>query len=181
MALNYRLPPVETIPTLPQAEKAAIFDCLFEPSAQLRNLCKPSLDDQRFFNYKDLVTFVESRLTRLSTSTDRTDIGTLDEILGSHPRLGAQRVESTQSQSEQAQLRSEDETESNQLAEMNARYEKAFPGLRYVTFVDGRPRPIILEDMKNRIEHHSIDSERALAIKAMCDIALDRALKLSVE
>jgi propanediol utilization protein len=45
-------------------------------------------------------------------------------------------------------------------------------------FVNGRPRPVIMEDMRSRIDRGDIKAERQVAIQAMCDIALDRASKL---
>lgn len=62
-------------------------------------------------------------------------------------------------------------------------------------FVNGRPRPTIMEDMRARIDRGRIDAERQEAIQvsssrpmmlnlpthiqqAMCDIAIDRAVKL---
>jgi hypothetical protein len=64
-------------------------------------------------------------------------------------------------------------------------------------FVNGRSRPVIMENMRERIERGDIKLERAEAIKvrsrkvvnwilqadsqhykAMCDIAADRAVKL---
>jgi len=50
--------------------------------------------------------------------------------------------------------------------------------LRYVVFVNGRGRPAIMEDIRARVARGDIDLERAGAIKAMCDIAVDRASKL---
>jgi 2-oxo-4-hydroxy-4-carboxy--5-ureidoimidazoline (OHCU) decarboxylase len=45
-------------------------------------------------------------------------------------------------------------------------------------FVNGRPRPVIFEDMRRRIARGDIQEEKKEAIKAMCDIAADRARKL---
>ena len=45
-------------------------------------------------------------------------------------------------------------------------------------FVDGRDRPTLLEDMQGRIDRNDIALERNEAIKAMCQIAADRARKL---
>lgn len=63
-------------------------------------------------------------------------------------------------------------------------------------FVNGRPRPVIMEDMRKRIARGDVNAERRDAIKvratwrisliavlirraqAMCDIAADRARKL---
>lgn len=45
-------------------------------------------------------------------------------------------------------------------------------------FVNGRDRSTIMEDMQSRIDRRNISLERADAIKAMCEIAADRARKL---
>jgi hypothetical protein len=45
-------------------------------------------------------------------------------------------------------------------------------------FVNGRPRPAIMENMRARIDRGDIKAERQEAIQAMCDIAADRASKL---
>lgn len=45
-------------------------------------------------------------------------------------------------------------------------------------FVNGRPRPTIMDDMRRRIQRGDIESERREAIQAMCDIAADRAATL---
>lgn len=45
-------------------------------------------------------------------------------------------------------------------------------------FVNGRSRPVVFEDMRKRIARGDINEERREAIKAMCDIASDRAKKL---
>jgi len=50
--------------------------------------------------------------------------------------------------------------------------------LRYVVFVNGRPRPVIFEDIRERIARGDIQAERLEGIKAMCDIASDRVRKL---
>lgn len=61
-----------------------------------------------------------------------------------YPRLGDKKVESAQSVAEQAKLGGYRE----ELAKLNDKYEKAFPGLRYVVFVNGCGRPEIMDDMR---------------------------------
>jgi 2-oxo-4-hydroxy-4-carboxy--5-ureidoimidazoline (OHCU) decarboxylase len=45
-------------------------------------------------------------------------------------------------------------------------------------FVNGRPRPAIMQNMRARIDRADVTAERHEAIQAMCDIARDRATKL---
>ena len=174
---SYRLPPIESVPTRPVAEQTAILDQLFEPSHSLYAVCSPMIRTEKFPTYADLISRVGQQLKDLLRSPGG-DTRMLDEILGSHPRLGQKKVDSVQSQAEQAQLASPDERESNKLDEMNRSYETTFPSLRYVVFVKGRSRSTIIEDMQTRIDRNDVDAERTEAINAMCDIALDRASKL---
>jgi 2-oxo-4-hydroxy-4-carboxy--5-ureidoimidazoline (OHCU) decarboxylase len=44
--------------------------------------------------------------------------------------------------------------------------------------VNGRSRPVIMEDMQRRISTSNQKQEKLDAIQAMCDIANDRAKKL---
>ncbi|KAK5118864.1 hypothetical protein LTR62_000073 [Meristemomyces frigidus] len=172
-----KLPPIETIPQLPTENRAAILDLLFEPSTQLHTLAVPLLHEKTFSSYNDLVAAIGIQLTELSESASSSDTQWLRSILGSHPRLGAKKVESAQSQAEQAQLKGSNE-EVEQLRQLNEEYEAKFPGLRYVVFVNGRSRTVIMEDMRKRIAGGDLATERSAAIRAMCEIAADRATKL---
>jgi len=174
----YGLPPIAGVPTLSTIERAAILDALFEPCTALHTLSIDLLHTETFESYNDLVASVGVQLTELSESTSTSDTEWLDKILGAHPRLGEKKVESVQSQGEQAQLNTGGEEESNKLRALNEEYETTFPGLRYVVFVNGRSRPIIMANMRERIDRGDIKLERTDAIKAMCDIAADRSRKL---
>ncbi|KAK5167638.1 uncharacterized protein LTR77_007337 [Saxophila tyrrhenica] len=177
MSTINRLPPIGDVPSLPTSDRAAILDQLFEPSTQLHTLSVPLLHEETFQSYNDLISAVGAQLTDLSESASTSDTDWLRSILGSHPRLGAKKVESEQSQAEQAQLQGGGE-EAEQLRKLNEEYEKAFPGLRYVVFVQGRGRDVIMADMARRIEGSDIKTEQSAAIRAMCEIAADRAAKL---
>ena len=161
---GHQLPPLDNVPSLPAAQRAHILDLLFEPSTQLHTLSAPLLHEKAFPSYNNLISAVGMQLTELSESASTSDTQWLESILGSHPRLGAKKVESAQSQAEQAQLQGSGE-EAEQLRRLNEEYESKFPGLRYVVFVDGRSRPVILEDMRKRIGSSDIKSERAAAIR----------------
>jgi len=174
-----KLPSIASLPSLSAEERATVLDLLFEPSTSLHNLTVELLGTQKYPSYDDLIAEVGVQLNVLAESSSTSDTKWLEDILGSHPRLGAKKVESAQSQAEQAQLNTgNNEDESRQLAALNQEYEEMYPGLRYVVFVDGRSRPVIMEDMRKRIASHDIASERAAAIRAMCEIASDRARKL---
>lgn len=139
-------------------------DLLFEPSTQLHTLSVPLLHEKTFESYPDLIAAVGVQLTVLSESASTSDTQWLESILGSHPRLGAKKVDSAQSAAEQSQLQgSADEAEI--LWKLNEEYEAKFPGLRYVVFVNGRSRPVIMEDMRRRIDTGDQKGERVAAIR----------------
>ncbi|KAF2489914.1 hypothetical protein BU16DRAFT_531333 [Lophium mytilinum] len=173
------LPAISTLPSLPPAEITAILDLLFEPSPPLHDLSLPVLKSTTFPSYPTLIAAINAQLIALASSTASKDIETLSEILCAHPRLGEKKVDSEQSRAEQAQLNKGGQEEAEELKRLNNVYEETFPGLRYVVFVAGRPRPAIMENMKSRIARNDIAAERVEAIQAMCDIAADRAQKIS--
>jgi 2-oxo-4-hydroxy-4-carboxy--5-ureidoimidazoline (OHCU) decarboxylase len=129
---SYQLPPVSGIPTLSTTERASILDALFEPCTALHTLSVDLLHSKNFESYNQLIAKVGGQLTELSESPSTSDTEWLDKILGAHPRLGEKKVDSAQSQAEQAQLNTGGEEEAAKLRSLNEEYEKAFPGLKYV-------------------------------------------------
>lgn len=129
---EYRLPRVTALNSLPTAQLATILDHLFEPSVPLHTLSVDLLRDQPFSSYDDLVASIGLQLTHLAESSSTSDSKWLESILEAHPRLGEKKIDSTQSKAEQAQLASGSGTGQDKLSEMNALYERTFPGLRYV-------------------------------------------------
>ena len=128
----FHLPPISGLPALSTIERAAILDALFEPCQALHILSLDLLHTEKFDSYNDLIASVRVQLTDLSDSPSTSDTEWLDKILGAHPRLGAKKVDSAQSQAEQAQLNTGGEEEATKLRNMNEEYEQTFPGLRYV-------------------------------------------------
>ncbi|ESZ95263.1 hypothetical protein SBOR_4375 [Sclerotinia borealis F-4128] len=174
----YPIPPIARVPSLSTIERSSILDALFEPCTAFHTLSMDLLHTKTFESYNDLISSVGVQLIELSESPLPSDREWLDKILGSHPRLGEKKVDSLQSIAEQAQLNTGPTEEAEKLMALNEEYEKTFPGLRYVVFVNGRSRPVIFENMRRRISRDDIDLERKEAIQAMCDIAADRATKL---
>ncbi|KAF2251859.1 hypothetical protein BU26DRAFT_516604 [Trematosphaeria pertusa] len=172
------LPAIDSLPHLPDSDLTQVLDLLFEPSPPLHELSLPVLRTATFPSYHTLIVAVNAQLTALAHSDKPEDVAKLSEILCSHPRLGEKKVDSEQSRTEQAQLQTGGEEETEKLAALNREYEAKFPGLRYVVFVNGRSRPVIMENMRARIDRGDIRAERQEATQAMCDIADDRAIKL---
>jgi 2-oxo-4-hydroxy-4-carboxy--5-ureidoimidazoline (OHCU) decarboxylase len=159
------LPSVSSLPSLSAEQRAEVLDLLFEPSTPLHTLSVELLRNQPFASYNDLIAAIGVQLTELCESSSASDTKWLESILASHPRLGAKRVESAQSQAEQAQLHTGGEEEANKLRGLNEVYERTYPGLRYVVFVNGRSRAVVMEDMERRIAAGDVVAERAAAIR----------------
>ncbi|KAF6843337.1 ohcu decarboxylase [Colletotrichum musicola] len=169
------LPEISHLSGLPAEEQTKVLDALFEPSPAIHALILPSISAASFDSYDDFIAHAQKTFEALAA--DPSHKKELHSIIGSHPRLGAKKVESAQSAAEQAKLQTGDASE---LAALNAEYELRFPGLRYVVFVNGRGRPEIMEDMRAHIARGDLALEERAAVRAMCDIARDRAAKLQV-
>lgn len=161
-----KLPDVTTLASLPEPALISVLDLLFEPSEDLHTLAIPTLRSITFATYPELIDTLRDQLLAIAQSvqSDPSARQPLLSILGSHPRLGAKKVESAQSAAEQAQLQSGAESEAEKLAALNMEYEAKFPGLRYVVFVNGRSRDVIMEDMRRRIDRGDFAAEEEEAI-----------------
>lgn len=126
------LPAIDSLPHLPDSDLTQVLDLLFEPSPPLHELSLPVLRTATFPSYHTLIVAVNAQLTALAHSDKPEDVAKLSEILCSHPRLGEKKVDSEQSRTEQAQLQTGGEEETEKLAALNREYEAKFPGLRYV-------------------------------------------------
>ena len=171
---NYSLPPVERLSDLPAAEFTQALDALFEPCETLHRLVEEtSIKANHYGSYDEFIGSVGKQLYYLmEEEAPAGSLAKLDTILGAHPRLGAKKVESAQSQAEQAQLNNGGKEEAERLAALNKEYEQTFPGLRYVVFVNGRSRPVIMENMRARIDRDEIMFEREEAIKVFLIVSL---------
>ncbi|EEQ32299.1 conserved hypothetical protein [Microsporum canis CBS 113480] len=154
----------ETIAGSSSEKQTAVLDILFEPSEALHDLAVPLLQTP-FNSYSELINCVGAKLHQLAerAASDDSDKQVLYDILGSHPRLGASKAThlSDFSKLEQANLSTPGEggEEAQQLEKLNEEYEKTFPGLRYVVFVCGRRRDVIMEDMRHRIDAGDVSRE----------------------
>ncbi|KAL4975407.1 Oxo-4-hydroxy-4-carboxy-5-ureidoimidazoline decarboxylase [Aspergillus desertorum] len=178
------LPPPCSLRELPQEEQFQALDTLFESSPELHTLMAPVLANQTFASYASLIDAVGGRMSALSATNSPTDRDILVGILGSHPRLGQPKTAAAEhlselSKREQANLNTGAEEQAEKLRLLNAEYEEKFPGLRFVTFVNGRSRDAIMEEMRARIDRGDTEREMEDIIQGMVDIAKDRAKKLS--
>lgn len=156
------LPPIAELASYTERQQADILDLLFEPSPEIHSTLVPVIRNESHSSYNSLIDSCHIRFRSLvADSTPSKPNPTLLSVLGSHPRLGAKKVDSAQSATEQAKLGGESE----ELARLNREYEGKFPGLRYVVFVNGRGRPEIMEDMRARIARGDFSKEVDTAIQ----------------
>ncbi|KAK1751434.1 Oxo-4-hydroxy-4-carboxy-5-ureidoimidazoline decarboxylase [Echria macrotheca] len=176
------LPRIEDLPSLSEDSLREILDLLFEPSPALHALALPTVRTSGgFTSYDGLIDYIGTLLYELAGyhEGDMERKEKLHAILGAHPRLGEPKKETLSKQSREEQRRLQGDTEeAGRLRELNRVYEETFPGLRYVAFVNGRGRGEIMRDMEGRIARGDGREEEREAIRAMCDIAKDRAGKL---
>lgn len=127
---------------------AIILSILFEHSVILDNKVSPDLakqiSDPSFLDhpksYHDLIDLAASHIQKLEVQ-DRT------AFIAGHPRIGEVSNLSAMSAAEQASRRTSPEV-LHQLEQLNTAYEKAYPGLRYITFVNGRTRAEIVPELE---------------------------------
>ncbi|QPG72885.1 hypothetical protein FOA43_000188 [Brettanomyces nanus] len=183
------LPSASSICQLPRSIQISSLNELFEPCPTLTSYIIPRVfqADSIYDSYTQIVESIRSHLMVLRSQYQTNPTPDLkriiDAIVGAHPRLGApkQVLLSTNSQSEQNSLNGGDPNLTKKLTQLNDLYESTFPGLRYVVFVNGRSREVIMRNMKMRIQRHDFLAEVVEAFNAMCDIALDRARKLGAK
>lgn len=180
--MAYTLPDASAYPGLLPDAQRTLLGHLFEPcevlNSVLINAGVFSTAPASVFSFIDTCRSVLLRF--LADAYTPTGIDPrVSAIIAAHPRLGSAKPQTLSSHLalEQALLGLGEEA--RKLHAWNERYEEEFPGLRYVVFVNGRSRDAVMEDMRVRIERGDVVQEREAAFQAMCDIAVDRARKLS--
>lgn len=168
---------VFTLPTIDALKKSSYSQLsetiahLFEPTSSLTNLIyihiitsssNASDKNHALSDFSTYSQFIENVRTLLLSLDIPADPSLLDpqiaNIIGAHPRLGAKKVDSEQSQKEQASLnRSPQDLE--KIRQLNNIYERTFPGLKYVVFVNARPLSVIADNMISRIDRNDFKAE----------------------
>lgn len=116
---------------------------LFEPSPVLTDVLTPQLARAlpgAVRTYNDLVDAVLAVLRTWEPVLQA-------QFVGGHPRIGEVQHLSALSAREQAAAATPPAVLAR-LAHLNACYERRFPGLRYITFVNGRSREQVMREME---------------------------------
>ncbi|KAF7289531.1 OHCU-decarbox domain-containing protein [Mycena chlorophos] len=134
------LPPTITAANLPDT-----LALLLEPSSTLPHLVH-GLEGQTFESYDELI---DAAIAQVSTW----QVHEQALFIEGHPRIGAVQGLSRLSNKEQGGD-AIDPTPADvllRLAHLNACYEHSYPGLRYITFVNGRSRQEVLVEMEEML------------------------------
>jgi 2-oxo-4-hydroxy-4-carboxy--5-ureidoimidazoline (OHCU) decarboxylase len=129
---------------------------LFEPSSVLTSTIAPSvyiaLSGTPVLSYSALVKLTISSVYKLPPPERAA-------FIAAHPRIGEVRALSALSASEQARHATPPSV-LMRLAHLNACYERVFPGLVFITFVAGRSRAAVAEEMEDKLGFaHSLDAD----------------------
>lgn len=131
---------------------ATTLSVLFEPSPILFDRLVPELATS--FASGSKVDSYTALIDRATGVIDAWDDQQKAQFVAGHPRIGESQHLSALSANEQGAsstsitIASTPPEVLERLAELNARYEKTYPGLRYITFVNGRSRAEIAQEIE---------------------------------
>lgn len=116
---------------------------LFEPSPVLTNHLAPQLarSSSTPDSYSSLIDLA------IQTITGSWDTTLQSEFIAGHPRIGQVKNLSALSAAEQARVATPPEVIAR-LEHLNECYERKYPGLIYITFVNGRSRTEVMQEME---------------------------------
>jgi 2-oxo-4-hydroxy-4-carboxy--5-ureidoimidazoline (OHCU) decarboxylase len=138
---------------------ARAFATLFEPSPALFEFLVPPVvatitDPKSHIPQRTFNALIDIGIRAL----DDWPHGRQASFLGGHPRIGEIKGLSALSASEQAAHATPPEVLAR-LLELNEEYERRYPGLRYITFVNGRSRKMIMVEMEEKLVTLGDDDE----------------------
>ncbi|GAA5980185.1 hypothetical protein JCM10908_001566 [Rhodotorula pacifica] len=130
-----------------------VLEQLLEPSPPLSTLLAPQLHarvaalpaSSRPKSYAELIDLAQK-------TVESWDVEDQAAFLAAHPRIGETKGLSQASAGEQAPQQGQQATPAQvlkRLQVLNSLYEDAFPGLRYITFVNGRSRAEIVPELES--------------------------------
>ncbi|KAJ7460641.1 Oxo-4-hydroxy-4-carboxy-5-ureidoimidazoline decarboxylase [Mycena latifolia] len=177
------LPPIDNVD---ESHLASVLSTLLEPSEVLRSTLVPTLgaslaSGKRFVSYEDLL---DAAIAQVASW----DLPLRAQFIEGHPRIGETKNLSALSAKEQGAVPTVAPTPPEvlaRLAHLNACYERRYPGLRYITFVNGRSRAAIAVEMEDVLglphslspDQPSVDEITPIPFQAEAwRIELDRAV-----
>ncbi|KAF7977096.1 hypothetical protein HWV62_4683 [Athelia sp. TMB] len=161
------LPPLATIlasspePTSPLATALSV---LFEPSPILLAQLVPQLAHAFAAESQPKPSSYAALIDTAITTITAWPAAQQAAFVAAHPRIGESAALSALSAQEQGGAAPTPPAVLARLAHLNACYEATYPGLRYVTFVAGRPRAAIAEELEDVLGvAHSLGTEPLLS------------------
>lgn len=144
----------------PDSPLARALSLLFEPSPILLTTLEPQLSN--VIASSPPLTSYDQLIDLALTEIDKWDIPARSEFISGHPRIGESKALSTLSAKEQGAqgVKPTPPEVLARLNHLNACYETCYPGLRYITFVNGRSRAVIAEEMEDVLGYsHSLSPD----------------------
>jgi len=147
MSLLPALSDVQLCSSGPKSSLAIALDILFEHSPILTNTLEPqlhiALESTSLNSWTQLVELSLREIAKWDASAQA-------EFISGHPRIGESSNLSKLSASEQGAVGAKPTPPEvlARLAHLNGLYEIKYPGLRYITFVDGRSRAAVADEME---------------------------------
>jgi 2-oxo-4-hydroxy-4-carboxy--5-ureidoimidazoline (OHCU) decarboxylase len=145
------LPPLSEIQQGSSNALSVALDVLFEHSPILITTLQPQLNDilnkpssLPLESYTQLINYAIAQIMTW-------DLSAQSQFISGHPRIGENKNLSKLSAKEQQQAIPTSPDVLARLSHLNACYEIRYPGLRYITFVNGRTRLEIAEEMENML------------------------------
>jgi len=135
--------------TSPEGPLARAFATLFEPSPALLEFLVPSVVstiEASQIPHRSYNALIDTAICELEGWPH----GQKASFLGGHPRIGEIKGLSALSASEQAAHATPPEVLAR-LLDLNEEYERRYPGLRYITFVNGRSRKVIMLEIEEKL------------------------------
>lgn len=143
------LPPIEKVvgPQAEAKESRTALSLLFEVSESIDRCLIPLLQkiESPCLTYEEVISVCQRIVEVEFDLEDRVS------FLGSHPRIGEVKGLSKISANEQQNHKPTDPKVLQELERLNRVYEATYPGLRYVTFVNGRSREEIMHEMQHKL------------------------------
>ena len=143
------IPPLAEIQDSSTALAAAL-EILFEHSPVLINTLQPQLRDILTKSSLPLESYTQL-INHAIAQIKSWDLSSQSQFISGHPRIGENKNLSKLSASEQQGVIPTSPEVLARLSHLNACYEIRYPGLRYITFVNGRTRLEIAEEMEDML------------------------------
>ncbi|KAJ7746844.1 Oxo-4-hydroxy-4-carboxy-5-ureidoimidazoline decarboxylase [Mycena maculata] len=150
------LPPITAVDG---SHLPSVLSMLLEPSDILFSTLSPGLaaSGKRFASYTELIDAAIAQVANWDPSLRA-------QFIAGHPRIGETKNLSPLSAKEQGATPVVAPTPPQvltRLAHLNASYERRYPGLRYITFVNGRSRAAIAVEMEDALGlAHSLSQDQ---------------------